>query len=86
MRPPPHEVIAYRLDMKILNRRRIGDDRLDTTVALRKALARIQNGMRPGQKVLFLSFSRAAVTRPLSSMMMRTSTSPSRPRTIASSG
>lgn len=36
-----------------------------TTVALRKALARIQNGMRPGQKVLFLSFSRAAVTRVL---------------------
>lgn len=36
-----------------------------TTVALRKALARIQIGMRPGQKVLFLSFSRAAVTRVL---------------------
>ncbi len=36
-----------------------------TTVALRKAVALIQKGLRPGQKVLFLSFSRAAVTRVL---------------------
>ncbi len=36
-----------------------------TTVALRKAVARIQAGIRPGQSVLFLSFSRAAVTRVL---------------------
>lgn len=34
-----------------------------TTVALRKALLRIQTGMNPGEKVLFLSFSRAAVAR-----------------------
>lgn len=36
-----------------------------TTVALRKAVALIQKGLRPGQTVLFLSFSRAAVTRVL---------------------
>ena len=36
-----------------------------TTVALRKALARIRDGLKPGQTVLFLSFSRAAVTRVL---------------------
>lgn len=36
-----------------------------TTVALRKALARIRADLRPGQSVLFLSFSRAAVTRVL---------------------
>lgn len=34
-----------------------------TTVALRKALLRIRGGLEPGQKVLFLSFSRAAVAR-----------------------
>lgn len=34
-----------------------------TTVALRKALVRIGSGLLPGQKVLFLSFSRAAVAR-----------------------
>jgi DNA helicase-2/ATP-dependent DNA helicase PcrA len=34
-----------------------------TTVALRKALLRIGAGLLPGQKVLFLSFSRAAVAR-----------------------
>lgn len=34
-----------------------------TTVALRKALLRIDGGLLPGQKVLFLSFSRAAVAR-----------------------
>ena len=34
-----------------------------TTVALRKALLRIGAGVLPGQKVLFLSFSRAAVAR-----------------------
>lgn len=36
-----------------------------TTVALRKAVARIQEGLGDGQTVLFLSFSRAAVTRVL---------------------
>jgi DNA helicase-2/ATP-dependent DNA helicase PcrA len=34
-----------------------------TTIALKKAVARIGNGMTPGQSVLFLSFSRAAVAR-----------------------
>jgi DNA helicase-2/ATP-dependent DNA helicase PcrA len=34
-----------------------------TTVALRKAFLRIEEGLLPGQKVLFLSFSRAAVAR-----------------------
>jgi DNA helicase II / ATP-dependent DNA helicase PcrA len=34
-----------------------------TTVALRKAAKRIQDGLSPGQAVLFLSFSRAAVAR-----------------------
>ena len=36
-----------------------------TTVALRKAVARIRAALKPGQKVMFLSFSRAAVTRVL---------------------
>ena len=36
-----------------------------TTVALRKAVARIKKGLTPGQTVLFLSFSRAAVARVL---------------------
>lgn len=34
-----------------------------TTIALKKAMIRIGNGMNPGQSVLFLSFSRAAVAR-----------------------
>jgi DNA helicase-2/ATP-dependent DNA helicase PcrA len=34
-----------------------------TTIALKKALVRIDAGLLPGQSVLFLSFSRAAVTR-----------------------
>lgn len=34
-----------------------------TTIALHKALRRIRQGLTPGQTVLFLSFSRAAVTR-----------------------
>jgi DNA helicase-2/ATP-dependent DNA helicase PcrA len=34
-----------------------------TTIALKKALLRIEAGLMPGQSVLFLSFSRAAVTR-----------------------
>lgn len=34
-----------------------------TTIALKKAVVRIEAGMMPGQSVLFLSFSRAAVAR-----------------------
>lgn len=34
-----------------------------TTIALRKAAERVELGLEPGQKVLFLSFSRAAVAR-----------------------
>lgn len=34
-----------------------------TTLALRKAVHRIRQGLLPGQSVLFLSFSRAAVAR-----------------------
>ncbi len=34
-----------------------------TTIALKKAMVRIADGMNPGQSVLFLSFSRAAVAR-----------------------
>lgn len=34
-----------------------------TTIALKKALVRIDAGLDPGQAVLFLSFSRNAVTR-----------------------
>ncbi|MEW7984605.1 MAG: ATP-dependent helicase [Candidatus Thiodiazotropha endolucinida] len=34
-----------------------------TTIALKKAVIRIEQGLNPGQSVLFLSFSRAAVTR-----------------------
>ena len=34
-----------------------------TTIALKKAVVRITQGMSPGQSVLFLSFSRAAVAR-----------------------
>ena len=34
-----------------------------TTLALRKALACLQAGLKPGQAVLFLSFSRAAIAR-----------------------
>lgn len=34
-----------------------------TTIALRKAVRRIASGLAPGQKVLFLSFTRAAVAR-----------------------
>lgn len=34
-----------------------------TTIALRKAVKRIQEGLAPGQSALFLSFSRAAVAR-----------------------
>jgi len=41
-----------------------------TTVALRKAVARIRQGLASGQKVLFLSFSRAAVARVLDAAKM----------------
>lgn len=34
-----------------------------TTIALKKAVCLIQEGLRPGQAILFLSFSRAAVAR-----------------------
>ena len=34
-----------------------------TTIALRKGIKRIESGLLPGQSVLFLSFSRAAVAR-----------------------
>lgn len=34
-----------------------------TTIALKKAVVRIEDGLTPGQSVLFLSFSRAAVAR-----------------------
>ena len=34
-----------------------------TTIALKKAVVRIGDGLAPGQSVLFLSFSRAAVAR-----------------------
>lgn len=34
-----------------------------TTIALKKAVVRINSGLNPGQSVLFLSFSRAAVAR-----------------------
>jgi DNA helicase-2/ATP-dependent DNA helicase PcrA len=34
-----------------------------TTIALKKAVTRIESGLLPGQSVLFLSFSRAAVAR-----------------------
>jgi DNA helicase-2/ATP-dependent DNA helicase PcrA len=44
-----------------------------TTVALKKAVACIQNGLAPGQTVLFLSFSRAAVTRVLDAAKMEVS-------------
>jgi len=44
-----------------------------TTVALRKAVQRIKSGMEPGQSVLFLSFSRAAVARILSAAQLESS-------------
>ncbi|MDY0938313.1 UvrD-helicase domain-containing protein [Pseudomonas viridiflava] len=44
-----------------------------TTVALRKAVQRIKRGMEPGQSVLFLSFSRAAVARILSAAQLESS-------------
>ncbi|WP_053184903.1 UvrD-helicase domain-containing protein [Pseudomonas thivervalensis] len=44
-----------------------------TTVALRKAVLRIKCGMEPGQSVLFLSFSRAAVARILSAAKLESS-------------
>lgn len=43
-----------------------------TTVALRKAVSRIKQGMVPGQSVLFLSFSRAAVARILDAAKLET--------------
>lgn len=38
-----------------------------TTIALKKAVRRIEAGLTPGQSILFLSFSRAAVARVLES-------------------
>lgn len=43
-----------------------------TTVALRKAVRRIKQGMQPGQSALFLSFSRAAVARILDAAKLET--------------
>lgn len=44
-----------------------------TTLALRKAVKRIREGMLPGQSVLFLSFSRAAVARILDAAKLESS-------------
>lgn len=44
-----------------------------TTIALRKAVKRIQGGMAPGQSALFLSFSRAAVARILDAAKLEAS-------------
>jgi len=44
-----------------------------TTIALRKAVRRIKQGMRPGQSALFLSFSRAAVARILDAAKLEAS-------------
>lgn len=44
-----------------------------TTVALRKAVRRIKQGMEPGQSALFLSFSRAAVARILDAAKLEAS-------------
>jgi DNA helicase II / ATP-dependent DNA helicase PcrA len=41
-----------------------------TTIALRKAIVRIKQGMEPGQSALFLSFSRAAVARILDAVKL----------------
>lgn len=43
-----------------------------TTIALRKAVHRIRQGMQPGQAALFLSFSRAAVGRILDAAKLET--------------
>jgi DNA helicase-2/ATP-dependent DNA helicase PcrA len=44
-----------------------------TTIALKKALVRIERGLEPGQSVLFLSFSRAAVARILQASRLQLS-------------
>jgi len=44
-----------------------------TTLALRKAVKRIRDGMLPGQSALFLSFSRAAVARILDASKLESS-------------
>lgn len=44
-----------------------------TTIALRKAAKRIREGLSPGQSVLFLSFSRAAVARILDAAALEVS-------------
>lgn len=44
-----------------------------TTIALRKAAKRIREGLLPGQEVLFLSFSRAAVARILDAAALEVS-------------
>lgn len=45
-----------------------------TTIALRKAVRRIKQGMKPGQSALFLSFSRAAVARILDAAKLEATT------------
>lgn len=45
-----------------------------TTIGLRKAVKRIQEGMAPGQSALFLSFSRAAVARILDATKLEANT------------
>jgi len=44
-----------------------------TTIALKKALVRIEKGLEPGQSVLFLSFSRVAVARILQASRLQLS-------------
>jgi len=75
-RPPKHKKAHVAIDPNCPKRASIlacethalvlgGPGSGKTTVALRKALTRIRQGLASGQSVLFLSFSRAAVARVL---------------------